>query len=151
MRCRYKRVTQHHDTHADHTKAPTFRAFGAVARYSRLLGLHCAEDDPSGIEVLGVGLMRGTAEDVHHATDAHIFESGRPYDLDVLLDEERPGNSTGPEVYVRDGVIGQRLLHHDISNLKTSSWLQDSIDFRIDREFVGAEIDHPIRNHDIET
>lgn len=95
-----------------------------------------AEDDPSGVEVLGVGLVGRSAEDVNHAADARVLESGSLYESDVLLHEERAGDSTGPEIDVGDGIGRQRLLHHDVSYLQASSRDEHSMDFCVDGKLV---------------
>ena len=104
----------------------------------------CAEDDASSVEVPGVRLVGRTAEDVDHAADPELGESSCLNDPCVLLNEECSCNSTCPEVNIRDRVIRQRLLHHDIGDLQASSGHHHSIDFLEDPQLVRTQVDDAI-------
>src|SRR5256886_14582447 len=59
------------------------------------------------------------------------------------------GDSTGPEVDVAKGFLWYRPLKADIRNGHTAFRPKDPRDLAIDAEFVGAEIDYAIRDHEV--
>lgn len=117
---------------------------GTLGRFLR------AEDDPSRFEILGIRLMRGSAEDVDHAADAEIGESRCLYDFHVLLNEKCAGNSTRPQVNVGDGVVWQWLLNYYVSDLEAPSRRQDSVDLLVNGKLVRAQVDNAVGDHHID-
>ena len=68
----------------------------------------------------------------------------------VLSFQESSSNSPGPEVDVALGLLGHRPVDHDIGDLKPATRLQHALYLREHRVLVRDEVDHTVRDHDID-
>jgi len=64
--------------------------------------------------------------------------------------QESAGNSTGPEGDVLLGPLRDRLADDDVSNLQSPTGLEDAVGLGQHGGFVRTEVDHSIRNNDVD-
>jgi len=101
--------------------------------WSRSVGLASAEDDAARAELGSVRLVGRAAEHVYHAARLNARKPGYLDDLQILLDEECPGNSASPKVDICPRMLRYRLLHHDVGDLQPASRLENPMQLSIDR------------------
>lgn len=90
------------------------------------------------------GLLRCTAKDVRAPGDLKTLgTSCLDYRLKPCF-QQRPGNSTSPQIDMLLGGIGNRLLHEDIADLETTTRLEYSVHLRKHRQLIRTEIDHTV-------
>jgi hypothetical protein len=70
--------------------------------------------------------------------------------LRVLCFQQSPGNSAGPEIDVAATFFADRFLDGHVGDLHPSSWAKDAEDFCKHGVFIWYEIDHAIRDHDVD-
>ena len=70
--------------------------------------------------------------------------------LRVLCFQQSAGNSAGPEIDVSPTFFADRFLDGHVGDLHPSSWAKDAEDFCKHGVFVWNEIDHAIRDHDVD-
>jgi len=93
--------------------------------------------------------VRRAGKHVDHLAERDVDKAGIADHIQVLLHEERPCDSTGPEVNVRACFVRDRELDHHVGYLHVSTRFEDAKHFAIHRFFVRAEVDDAIADDDV--
>ncbi len=120
-----------------------------VRRKAILLRSAGEEEIPEDLKPPRLLLPAGAGEGVPGRPDydfgeSRLFEHQRP-----ACTRQATGDSSGPEIYVTNRLLGHRLAVGDIRELEPAAGTQHTADLREDLTFVGAEIDDAVADHDV--
>jgi hypothetical protein len=94
---------------------------GSSCRFAR------PEVDPQCAKSGRTGLLWCAAQDVGAPGDLKTLETSGLDGRRQRCFQQRPGNSTGPQIDVLLGSLGHCLLHEDIADLETATRLEYAV------------------------
>src|SRR5215211_8654963 len=97
-----------------------------------------------GAVLAGAGLAAGAGEGVDRWAVLHLDQADAFDDRLPPCARQGTGNSPGPQVDVAQGALGHGTLDADVSDAHAPAGPQDPVDFPVDADLVGAEVDDPV-------
>ena len=88
--------------------------------------------------------LRCTGEAIEPVEHAYPGETGGLEDADELCFQQSTGDSTGPEIDVSKGAVGQDLADDDVGDLRATPTLQHPCDLVDSPCLVRHEIEHTV-------
>src|SRR6266536_1803315 len=70
--------------------------------------------------------------------------------LEVAVARDRAGDAGGPELHVAAGALLERLAADDVGDREPSAWPKDARGLGEDALLGRREVDHAVRDHDVE-
>ena len=110
----------------------------------------CRQIDCDDTVPLGRTFLGCTGEAIEPVENAHSGETGTLEDADELCFQQSTGDSTGPEVDLSKGAVGQDFANHDVCDLRPTTTFQHPCDLADRPCFVRHKVEHAIRDHDID-
>jgi hypothetical protein len=112
--------------------------------------LYGGERDAPRIKLGGVRLVLGAGEDVDFSAPADVYEAGvLEYPIPLCF-QQSTGDSPAPKVDVVLCVLRHLLVDDDVRYLDAAAGLEHPVDLLHHDHLVGAEIDYPIADDDID-
>jgi len=108
-----------------------------------------AEVDSQGAELRGARGLRCAGIDVAAPSDLEIDETRRDDCCLELCIQQSAGDSTLPEIDVLLALLRYSFLDHDVADLKTTVWLQNTRHFLESGKLVGKEVEHAVRDDEV--
>jgi hypothetical protein len=99
----------------------------------------------------GCTFLGGFGEALEPLENFHARESGGCEDADELCFQQSAGDSTGPEVDVPKSAVWQNFANDDVGDLRAPTGLQDPRDLADGFRLVRYEVEHTIRDDDIDS
>src|SRR5687768_13178355 len=117
---------------------------------SRSLRLSRVDVDADDAVLQSRTLLGGSAEALESVANSHLIEASRAQDVDELCTRQSAGNSTGPEMDIFAQGLVEFLAQNDVAVKKLAAGLQYAEDLAKSHLLVGCEIQHAVRNDDID-
>src|SRR5829696_7606686 len=102
-----------------------------------------------GAVLAGAGLAAGAGEGVDRWAVLHLDQADAFDDRLPPCARQGTGNSPGPQVDVAQGALGHGTLDADVGDAHAPAEPQNPVDFPVDADLVGAEVDDPVGDHHV--
>src|SRR6516165_968232 len=101
------------------------------------------------LEAAGVLLARCSLEGVRRRAERHVDEPRLAQHLLPGCTRQTTGDSSGPEIDVVDGRLGNWAAVGDVGELQPATGPQHAEDLGEHRALIGTEVDHAVADHDV--